>query len=205
MNGNEEYIIRLAKHGDEEALEKLYIMGGEKLLPWLYDEHYKDIIHDAVKTNHIIGKGLVIEKNNNIYGVIDAYPSDNEKKTDEFNRIIRKHLKYFDMIKFLIRLRRGEKYFVKPKDSYHISIIAVFNEYRRKGIGGKLISHIEGLAKKEGYKSLYLEVQSNNLPAIKMYEKHGFAKVKELPASKLSKKLGKNNDLSVWFMQKIFA
>ena len=202
MNHENEYKMRYPKKGDEESLEKLYIMGGEKLLPWFYDKYFEKIFYDIVRTNNIIGKALIIERDNEILGVIDAYPSDKKRGAADFKKIIRKHIKYFDMLKFLFRLKKNQKYFKKPKGSYHISILAVFDKYRRKGIGSKLISHVEELAKKEGCTSLYLEVQSNNIPAIKIYEKHGFFKVKELSASKLSKKLVGKNDLKIIFMQK---
>ncbi len=61
----------------------------------------------------------------------------------------------------------------------HIVSIAVHPDYRRRGIGYALM--IEVLKRmKELYKAdeAYLEVRVSNTPAIKLYEKLGFKKVK---------------------------
>lgn len=55
--------------------------------------------------------------------------------------------------------------------------VAVHPDYRRQGIGEKLIqSLVEALKEKESH-SLTLEVRASNVPAQKLYEKLGFAQV----------------------------
>jgi len=63
----------------------------------------------------------------------------------------------------------------------HIISIAVLPEFRRRGIGRSLMN--EALRRlKEIYKvkEVYLEVRVSNYPAISLYEKLGFKKVKIL-------------------------
>ncbi len=64
----------------------------------------------------------------------------------------------------------------------HIISIAVLPEYRRKGIGTALMkAAMRSLKEVYGCKEVYLEVRVSNTPAIKLYEKLGFRKVKVIP------------------------
>lgn len=56
----------------------------------------------------------------------------------------------------------------------YLTMIAVKEEYRREGIGDKLLSFVEKESKLRGMNQLKLEVSISNLGAIKFYEKHGF-------------------------------
>lgn len=59
----------------------------------------------------------------------------------------------------------------------HITNIVVRKDKRNNGIGTKLMNEILNMAKKENLKEITLEVNSNNLSAIKLYEKFDFKKV----------------------------
>lgn len=59
-------------------------------------------------------------------------------------------------------------------DLIHITTIAVHPDYRRKGIGGKLMNYMLDLGKKEKYKTCVLEVRVSNEKAINLYKKLGF-------------------------------
>jgi len=68
-----------------------------------------------------------------------------------------------------------------PKKVGHIVSIAVRPEYRRRGIGTKLMKEaIKKLKEVYGVKEVYLEVRVSNEPAIRLYEKLGFKKVRRL-------------------------
>lgn len=61
-------------------------------------------------------------------------------------------------------------------DEAEITSVAVDNDYRRRGIGDRLIkSFFEQLPKST--LSIFLEVRESNLPAVSLYEKHGFYSV----------------------------
>ncbi|ABM80831.1 ribosomal protein S18-alanine N-acetyltransferase [Hyperthermus butylicus] len=63
----------------------------------------------------------------------------------------------------------------------HIVSIAVLEGYRRRGIGRALMeAAMEALKTRYGCKEVYLEVRVSNNPAIRLYEKLGFKKVKVL-------------------------
>jgi len=65
------------------------------------------------------------------------------------------------------------------EDEFHINNIAVHSDYRRRGIGKKLLEHVQQLALKYQVKRLFLEVSARNSIARKMYETHGFEPVGE--------------------------
>lgn len=58
----------------------------------------------------------------------------------------------------------------------YITNIAVFPEYRKKGYGEKLLSHLCFVSTEEGADFVTLEVRKSNHNAIKLYEKCGFEK-----------------------------
>ena len=66
----------------------------------------------------------------------------------------------------------------KAVDDVHITNIVTAKKYRSQNIGSILLSNLIEMSKSEiGITSITLEVNSNNIPAIKLYEKFGFKKV----------------------------
>jgi len=51
----------------------------------------------------------------------------------------------------------------------------VLQASQRHGLGGRLISHVAGLAQAAGAATLILNVNKQNVQAVRAYEKHGFA------------------------------
>ena len=83
----------------------------------------------------------------------------------------------------------------------HVVSFAVLEEYRGKGIGKKLVDQsIEGMKIRKCNES-YLEVRTDNIPAIKLYESLGFDRIATLNtyykdgrnAFLMSAKLNRNN------------
>lgn len=58
--------------------------------------------------------------------------------------------------------------------------LAVYPHLRGKGIATQLLQDLEERAKALGYQMMSLEVREDNSGAIKLYEKHGYHKVKAL-------------------------
>ena len=66
----------------------------------------------------------------------------------------------------------------KSVDDIHITNIVVRKNLRNQNIGSIILSNLIEIAKKSKDKnSLTLEVNTNNIPAQKLYEKFGFKKV----------------------------
>lgn len=61
-------------------------------------------------------------------------------------------------------------------DEAEITSVAVDENYRRRGIGDRLMTaFLERLP--EYTESIFLEVRESNIPAVSLYEKHGFSSV----------------------------
>lgn len=62
-------------------------------------------------------------------------------------------------------------------DEIHIATLATHNDFRRQGIGEKLLLHTLKSAKEEGAVTSFLEVRDSNVFARGMYNKFGFVEV----------------------------
>jgi len=62
-------------------------------------------------------------------------------------------------------------------DEGYIANVAVAPEYRRQGIADALIKRLEELCLAHALSFVSLEVRAGNVPAITLYEKHGFRRV----------------------------
>ncbi len=65
----------------------------------------------------------------------------------------------------------------KSVDDVHITDIVVKKSNRQNGIGSKLLEKLIQTAKMQNFKSITLEVNEHNLPAINLYLKYGFKNV----------------------------
>jgi ribosomal-protein-alanine N-acetyltransferase len=59
-------------------------------------------------------------------------------------------------------------------DEIHIATFATHPDYRRRGIGGKLLHHTLRMAREEGAITSFLEVRAGNEAALTMYRKFGY-------------------------------
>lgn len=59
-------------------------------------------------------------------------------------------------------------------DEGHITTIAVHPNYRRKGIGARLLNNLISAAKDRGCIKMTLEARPSNFAALDLYEKSGF-------------------------------
>lgn len=55
--------------------------------------------------------------------------------------------------------------------------VAVSEEYRRRGIAYRLLDYAVKTSRGKGLESLFLEVRSQNLPAINLYRAYGFTEI----------------------------
>jgi len=86
----------------------------------------------------------------------------------------------------------------KSVDDIHITNIVTAKNYRRQNIGSLLLSKLIEIAKSEkDITSITLEVNSNNIPAQKLYEKYGFKVVG------LRKKYYNNIDDAIIYTKKL--
>ena len=59
-------------------------------------------------------------------------------------------------------------------NSAYIEKLQIADEFKRNGIGSKLINEFAHMTAKIGYRIIHLETQNTNYPAIQFYKKNGF-------------------------------
>jgi ribosomal-protein-alanine N-acetyltransferase len=106
---------------------------------------------------------------------------------DKLIRYSKKFKKVFYIIKNEDKIAGYCMYYPKPTVSFRgfekqavISSIAIDKDYRGKGLAEKLLIASIGEMKLNKVSSILLYVNVNNLPALKLYEKMGFQKTKEI-------------------------
>ena len=81
----------------------------------------------------------------------------------------------------MCRLEHGKSHFgFRIIKRGHVVSIAVLPEHRKQGIGKNLMLNAEKALKDYGAKEIILEVRVSNIPAINLYEKLEYEKVKVL-------------------------
>lgn len=79
------------------------------------------------------------------------------------------------------RLEHFKHFFTaRVEGSYYLDALCVDDQFRKQGIGGKLIDLTADRARQEGYPSLSLITFVDNATARKLYEKKGFIVVKPI-------------------------
>jgi ribosomal protein S18 acetylase RimI-like enzyme len=66
--------------------------------------------------------------------------------------------------------------------SYYINVIAVYPDYRRLGLGGRMLDLARDQAEARGFSQLSLAVFEENESAVRLYERRGFTVVARAPA-----------------------
>ena len=56
----------------------------------------------------------------------------------------------------------------------YVSEIHVDVTYRNRGIGKRLLSAVEGLARQQGYGALYIHAEGDNEKVIRLYQNEGY-------------------------------
>ena len=124
---------------------------------------------------------IVEEEDGRIRGLILAYPAS------DMNKLGRQLLKYiigmiaiggiFNFLKMMFRLKLNTYFPGTENDELFISNLAVFEDYRGRGIAVKLLDQAKKMALEKGLNKLSLYVEIDNSRAKSVYEKFGFQEV----------------------------
>ncbi|NLI56128.1 GNAT family N-acetyltransferase [bacterium] len=178
--------IKIIK-GNETFYEdfiNLILFTGEKIFYSIFGKNVKNILKNLYreKENQFSYEFTnFIEVQNKICGMLLSYSYDDKKKVElNTGRFLLKIMK-IDFLKIFPNLLKS--FFVLEKldkGDYYISNIATYPSFRGMGLGTKLLTFSEDVAKNRKIKRLVLEVEKENENAIKVYEKFGFKKEKDL-------------------------
>ena len=163
--------IRPAAQDDIPHLAKLYMIAADG---WA-DAIYHDLV-PGLSTNEIVERRFRREETTTSYqncwvamisgtvaGMLHACPFD-DMMDDPVDPLI-----------------PGERYVLygsfenlEAPESYFIRVVAVFPQFRGRGIGGKLLSLAHSQARKKGFTELGLHVFEQNRRAVEFYRRAGF-------------------------------
>ena len=193
--------IRMGISKDAKAVAEAFFITSSEILINLFGKDYKKIVFEASKEEDNFfswSNAIIYEVDKKIVGVYIAFPSKDEKRyKDNIAKMISKHCGITRLLFFLISIKKYEKRFKKPNDSFYIQILAIDKDYRGKGIAGKLYEYAEKIAKEKGYLSLICEVKKSNISSVRALEKSNFYVYK-----KISYKDRKTKKLEILFLMK---
>jgi ribosomal protein S18 acetylase RimI-like enzyme len=127
---------------------------------------------------------IVEEEDSRIRGLILAYPAIRMKKmSKEMSKCIKEMARISgvtSLIKMMFRLKLNRYFPGTEDDELFISNLAIFEEYRGRGIATKLLGKAEEMAQEAGLNKLSLYVEIDNTHAKNVYEKIGYREVKKV-------------------------
>ncbi|MDJ0599440.1 MAG: GNAT family N-acetyltransferase [Crocosphaera sp.] len=112
----------------------------------------------------------VAELNNKIIGIIKSSDAKKYGISEEMKELFSSEK--LDWLK--------DSLSIKLEEGLYINFLAVNNDYRKQGIGTKLINHVKNKAKQQNISLLSLMVWCDNLTAIEFYKRQGFKDVKHI-------------------------
>ena len=187
--------LRKPDNNEADDCAKLLYISGPELYSYIFVER-EPKVYDLIKflyntPGSMIAKdkAFIEEENGRIRGLILAYPaSDMKKMAMPMLKSIKGLLRInglVNLLKMLYRLKLNRHFPGTKNDELFISNLAIFEEYRGKGIATKLLDKAEEMAIEIGLNKLSLYVETDNLHAKRVYEKRGFQEVKKtvLPES----------------------
>lgn len=176
---NDEILIRKARPDLEEGIlfAQFFDEASEGFFKSILGVKTHEIIADAfIKSNneYSFENVTVIEYKSKIVGMVSGYRL-NEKMGFKQNILTQFTNGAKFRIKMFALVGKVLSHFLGPREDedYYLQSIAINSDMRGKGFGQKLMKHSAEIAKKNGCKTLSLDVSSKNKKAINSYNKFG--------------------------------
>ena len=177
--------IRPATAADIPDLSKLLLMATDGIVASLYDG-----VIPGLATHEIVERRLARENTCGAYtncwvavhtdsggeriaGKLHAYPHDALADDPPDPLVPEERYQFLAPFEALDEPAAG---------SYYINVIAVNPDYRRRGLGGRLLALARDQAAARGFSHLSLAVFEENEGAVRLYERTGFAVAARTPA-----------------------
>jgi ribosomal protein S18 acetylase RimI-like enzyme len=171
--------VRPARPDDVDDFLRLILMSDKAFLPYLFGDDYERVIRGIFES----GRGLfgypnvtIVEVEGRVAGMLLAYT-------------------YEQMLAAMAQWEKEEGHprangpataadrpepatrsgWVNPGECY-LANMAVFPEFRRRGLGHLLLADAETRAREQGCSRLALDVEAENRRAIRLYEGAGFGR-----------------------------
>ena len=174
----ESFNTRFAKPSDSNIVNELIYVTGPDLFLYMFGKRAKDVLSYLFEKEYNLFSYehcRIVEINDEIAGMILGYGYEAiEKESRNTGRLI---MRYYGpgFITRVINLIRMDRIISDlSKGDYYISNVAIFEKFRRYGIGKRLIANAIDGAKKLNKSHIALDVEGNNKNAIEFYYHLGF-------------------------------
>lgn len=185
--------IREALPGDAEDFAELVLLSSPWLFPAIYGGSVRDLMRylfrqrdNLFSFEHV----CFVELDGKKAGMILGY--DWRAKRGENLRtgyLLLKHMKGALAVKIQSLMKVNGVVGMVGEGEYYVSNIGVYPQYRASGIGTQLILELEESAAKKGAARSALDVEVENVGALRLYSRLGYATVKESTVKLSGKKV----------------
>ncbi len=176
MSNRNTHSIAAATVGEAEARAKLIDIAGEGIPSWLWNQSVTaeqsplDVGTERARREtggFCYKNAVVLRAGHDVAGMMLGYPIERAPEDDPD-----------DLPAPVAPFVALEKHSV---GSWYINALAVFPEYRGKGMGSLLLRQAENRAKQTSFRELSIQVYAQNFGAVRLYERHGFKTVLDEP------------------------
>ncbi|MGB5593759.1 MAG: GNAT family N-acetyltransferase [Crocosphaera sp.] len=171
-------IFRPACPQDALEIAQLTIIAGGGIFEFLLEDFVQDMSLETLLALEIKKEtGIfsyvnveVVELKDKIIGMIKSSDAKNHKGVEEMRDFLPKEKLDWLQNVFVNRIQEG----------LYIHGLSVDSNYRKQGIGTKLINQVKEKARKQQFSNIHLTVWTDNITAIEFYERQGFREVKHI-------------------------
>jgi len=172
-----EVLIRAATPRDAADLVALVDMAGEGLPAYFWAQ-----AADAGRDSFEIGQARVIAedgpfsyRNAHIAEVDGAVAGATICRRLDVSADLSEIDELHEIVQPLVRLE------AKAPGAWYVNVLAVYPEYRGKGIGARLLAHADGLGRAAAARGVAIIVASENTVARELYERVGYREKAKMP------------------------
>lgn len=180
-------MLRIPNMKEANDCARLIYTSGPEFFSHLFNEKEPEDVHRLLEflysypdTTFSREAIIVAEKEGAVQGLVIAHPAEKLKKLapNEIKYIIKMKGGFFKAFFHILKMgfRMGiVMHFPKLNDDeYYISNLAVFEEFRGRGIAKQLLQQVEKNAQTKGLNKITLFVELDNNNAQRVYERSGF-------------------------------
>ncbi len=170
---------RPAIREDSATMAELISLAGGGMVEFLFHDLIEGVTPVQILANglkndrfpHTFKNAIVAVSGQDVVGVALSYPSQYHGVTEALRAFVPAerldHLQAF--------------YETRVDNSLYLDSLAVFDEFRGQGVGGRLISLTKERALAAGFDTVSLIALADNAPALSVYRRHGFEVVADIP------------------------
>jgi ribosomal protein S18 acetylase RimI-like enzyme len=178
--------IRRALPADAPDIARLVLVSAEHFLPAVFGLPFSDRLPRLTAGRGTLfshAHALMAEVDGMVGGMLLGYSGREKAAEDPATGLALLRVLGWGMIRRLPRLLRVQGMVgILSRDEWYVSNVAVYPAFRGAGIGAALMARADEEAARSGAASVALDVETDNASAIGLYERLGFARIRETPA-----------------------